>query len=301
MNIEFVKMHGLGNDYIVLDAIARPDLEALDLSELSIRVSRRRFDVGSDGLILLVPPTSPDADVRMRIWNSDGSEAEMCGNGIRCLARLAVERGYTTGDALNIETRGGLKRATIARDDDGEIVGAAIDMGEPTLDVRALPVDLGRLGDPIEALESGPGVYLVGNRPFGFVGVGNPHAVCYLDRDPADIDLEREGQALEHDPAFPERMNIHFAFAARPDCVVLRTWERGAGATLACGTGACATLVAGVLLGRTNRQASLVLPGGELDIHWDESSGHVFKAGPAEHVCDGVVVVVVQQPVASTP
>jgi diaminopimelate epimerase len=291
VKIPFLKMHGLGNDYVFLDAQAEPDLESLDFGAVARTVGRRHEHIGADGLILLSRPTASGLDagahVRMRIWNADGSEAEMCGNGIRCLARICVERGDAPGDEIAVEVARGLLRATIARDDSGEIVGAAVDMGPPETDARRLPVDTVRLGEPIERMESGPGVYLIGNRPIVLVGIGNPHAVCFVDSDLDRIDLASEGAQIEHDPAFPERINAHFARADSRDHITLRAWERGAGATRACGTGACATLVAGRLLGRVGSHATVALPGGDLEIHWHEESGHVYMAGPCEHVCTG--------------
>ncbi len=280
--LQFSKYQGLGNDFLMLDGRRAASGDAcLGLTPERIqRLCDRRFGVGGDGVILALPPQE-GGELRMRIFNADGSEPEMCGNGIRCLARfLADSDGDMPGRQWQIETLAG--RIVPELQADGTI---RVDMGSPFLESAAIPTTLavGEAGLPQGFLEAAGQTFAV-----GAAGMGNPHVVIPVD-DVEAIDLERYGAALEVHPAFPARTNVHFVQALSPTHLVMRVWERGAGPTLACGTGACATLVVAHRLGLAERSARLDLPGGPLEIAWDEASGHLFMTGPALAVFDGVV------------
>ena len=280
--LQFSKYQGLGNDFLMLDARGAGSSDS-DLGLTPERIQRlcdRRFGVGGDGVILALPPRE-GGELRMRIFNADGSEPEMCGNGIRCLARfLADSDGDAPGRQWPIETLAGRIVPELCAD--GTI---RVDMGAPFLEPAAIPttLPLGEAGIAQGSLEVAGETFAV-----GAAGMGNPHVVIPVD-DVAAVDLERYGAALEVHPAFPARTNVHFMQALSPTHLVMRVWERGAGPTLACGTGACATLVVAHRLGLAERHARLDLPGGPLEIAWDETSGHVFMTGPAVAVFDGVV------------
>lgn len=270
--IIFVKMHGIGNDFVMLDGIAH-DLSAIPMSQLAIRMCARRLGVGADGLILL---ERGEADrLRMRMWNPDGSESEMCGNGIRCFAKLAVDRGYASR-RMKVETGAGLLEPEVMAD--GRI---RVDMGPG----RLLRGEIGMDGPSSEPFVEQ--VIAVGEQCWKgtAVSMGNPHLVIFVD-DVKAVPLEDWGPALERHPFFPHRVNVHFVQAVSKDRMVQRTWERGAGATLACGTGACAVGVAGKLTGRTDPEVTIELPGGELDIEARDGE-NIFMTGPAETVFVG--------------
>jgi diaminopimelate epimerase len=281
--LQFSKYEGLGNDFLLLDGRSLgPDADdCFGLSpEIVQRLCDRRFGVGGDGVILALPPQG-DGELRMRIFNADGTEPEMCGNGIRCLARfLADSDGDGPGRCWQIETLAG--RIVPELQSDGRI---RVDMGAPFLEPATIPTTLavGAAGLPQGELEVLDQRFAV-----AAAGMGNPHVVIPVI-DVAAIDLDRYGPALEHHPVFPARTNVHFVEVINPEHLVMRVWERGAGPTLACGTGACATLVACHSLGLCERRARLDLPGGPLEIHWSPDDGHVFMTGPAEAVFDGVV------------
>lgn len=280
--LAFSKYQGLGNDFLLLDGREAADSQELfGLDPERVRwICDRRFGVGGDGLILALPPEG-DGELRMRIFNADGSEAEMCGNGIRCLARfLADSDGDQPGRTWQVETMAGRMVPELLAD--GTV---RVDMGEPFLVPEQVPTTLaiGAAGLPQGELE-------VEGVRFGAAaaGMGNPHLVIPVEEVEA-VDLERFGPLLEVHPAFPARTNVHFVQALSPDHLVMRVWERGAGPTLACGTGACATLVACHRLGLSARSARLDLPGGSLWIDWESDSNHLFMTGPAEPVFDGVL------------
>ena len=280
--LQFSKYQGLGNDFLMLDGRAAASGEAcLGLTPERIRrLCDRRFGVGGDGVILALPPRQ-GGELRMRIFNADGTEPEMCGNGIRCLARfLADSDGDSPGRQWQIETQAG--RIVPELQSDGSI---RVDMGPPFLEPEAIPttLEVGEAGLPQGQLEAAGLTFAV-----AAAGMGNPHLVIPVN-DVAAIDLERCGAALEIHPAFPARTNVHFVQALSPTHLVMRVWERGAGPTLACGTGACATLVVAHCLGLAERRARLDLPGGPLEIAWDIASDHLFMTGPAVAVFDGVV------------
>jgi diaminopimelate epimerase len=281
--LQFSKYQGLGNDFLLLDGRSLIDGEdAFGLTPEAIqRLCDRRFGVGGDGVILALPPRE-GGELRMRIFNADGSEPEMCGNGIRCLARfLADSDGDDPGRSWQIETLAG--RIVPQLQADGRI---RVDMGPPFLEPAAIPtlLEVGLAGLPQGELAIAGQILAV-----AAVGMGNPQVVIPV-LDLEGIDLELLGAALELHPVFPARTNVHFVQVLHPGHLVMRVWERGAGPTLACGTGACATLVACHLLGLSERGARLDLPGGPLEISWDQASDHLFMTGPAQAVFDGVVV-----------
>jgi diaminopimelate epimerase len=280
--LQFSKYQGLGNDFLMLDGRdAASSDETFGLSPERIRrLCDRRFGIGADGVILALPPQG-DGELRMRIFNADGTEPEMCGNGIRCLARfLADSDGDAPGRTWPIETLAG--RIVPELQPDGTI---RVDMGAPFLDPESVPTTLpvGADGIPQGQIEAAGETFTV-----GAAGMGNPHVVIPV-ADLEAVDLERWGAALEVHPTFPAKTNVHFVQVLNPGHLVMRVWERGAGPTLACGTGACATLVVCHRLGLCERQARLDLPGGPLLIDWDATSDHLFMTGPAEAVFDAVI------------
>lgn len=272
-------MHGLGNDFVVLDdrdcSLAEDSLPAL-----AVRLCDRHFGVGADGLILVRP--SEAADFQMRVINSDGSEAEMCGNGIRCFAVFLHEKGITTKSPVSVETRAGVLSVDISRDASGASL-VRVDMGEPAADRASVPMtgEGSALNVPLE----------VGDRTLVVNGVsmGNPHAVVFLD-SLEGFDWQRYGPQLMRHPAFPKQTNVHFVEKVGTDELRVKVWERGAGPTLACGTGACAVTTAAVLNGLTGRNVTVHLPGGPLRIEWDEATNHLFMTGPAVSVFEGETV-----------
>ena len=269
--MRFTKMHGAGNDYVFVDLFSeRSPVD--DPAELARAISDRHTGVGGDGLILLAPSTV--ADVKMVMYNADGSRAQMCGNGLRCLAKLARDRGHASGDDTAIETDSGIRTVRFTRD------GLRVDMGNPRLDPASIPVLLD--GDRVLDRE-----ITILDRTFRItcVSMGNPHCALYVE-DLEAFDVERYGRALETNEIFPQRTNVEFVQRIDSTTVKQRTWERGSGETLACGTGACAVGVAGVLTGRTNSPLRNILRGGELLIEWD-GRGPVFMTGPAVEVFSG--------------
>lgn len=279
--VRFTKMEGLGNDYVYLNNIVE-QIPETKFPALSIAVSERHFGVGSDGLIVILPPTSAEHDFRFRMFNADGSEGEMCGNGIRCFARYCYDRGLTTKTTFKVETLAGTIIPEIIKNEQGQVAGVRVDMGKPRLQRSLIPMT----GADTERVVDEP--FEVDGRTYRIttVSMGNPHVMIYGD-DVDAVDLEYIGPKIEKHVLFPKRINVHFVQVIGPSELKMRTWERGSGITLACGTGASAVLVASHLLGRTGRSALVHLPGGDLRIEWDEATGHVFKTGPATYVCDG--------------
>jgi diaminopimelate epimerase len=289
MTMKFHKMHGIGNDYVYVDCIRNPPPK--DPVALSRVISDRHFGVGSDGLILVCP--SERADVRMRMYNADGSEAEMCGNGIRCVAKLVYDHGIARKPVLTVETGRGVLTLELEVSG-GKVRQVRVDMGEPILEAEKVPttlpgpkvVDVGlpywSAGRDIPDLLAAAGFRLAAT----CVSMGNPHAV-FFGRDVTRVPLEGVGPPIEVAPMFPRRINVHFVQVLSPAEATMRTWERGSGITLACGTGACAVAVAGVLTGRTQRRLLVHLPGGDLQLHWSEEDGHVYLTGPAVEVFQG--------------
>lgn len=280
--IQFIKLHGLGNDYIFVDLFEKGELP-WDPTALSREVSDRHFGVGGDGLILVFP--GEDAPFRMRMFNADGSEGEMCGNGMRCFAKYVFEQGYTAEEEFSVETGAGVIRPRVFPTADGVVSRVQVDMGRPRLSREKIPVNVpGDRGSPVvnESL-SVDGREIV----FTAVSMGNPHCVVFTD-DVEGVDLAELGPRIETHQAFPKRTNVELVQVAGPGEAVMRVWERGSGVTMACGTGACAVVVAGAISGRTGRKVKVRLAAGELDIHWAEDDGHVYMTGPVVEVFRGV-------------
>ena len=271
--MKFMKMHGLGNDFLVIDGRVP---ESVDYSALAKRACERHTGVGADGI--LVVEDSDAADIRMRIINSDGSEAEMCGNGIRCFAKYVYEQGIVKGTELTVETLAGIMRPTlIVRN--GVVEQVRVDMGQPFLECSQIPVvGEGRcIGRTLEVLGQ--------TVEYTSVLVGVPHTIIFVD-DPGAVDIDALGSAIEHAPVFPRRTYVNFAHVIDRNTVEMRTWERGCGRTLCCGTGASSTAVACVLNGKTGRSVDIRIALGTLHIDWAEDD-HVYMTGPAAAVCVG--------------
>ncbi|MDD5727271.1 MAG: diaminopimelate epimerase [Victivallales bacterium] len=282
--IAFTKMHGLGNDYIYFDCIANPNLIPAPEKVAPI-LSDRHFGIGGDGIVLILKASVKNAEYRMRMFNSDGSEAEMCGNAIRCVAKYLCDAEYVTGNKVNIQTGAGVKRIEIARDAAGRFESARVDMGVPELNGLFVPVNIDR-----EPVVSEP-LQLPNGRKYTFtaVSMGNPHAVIFVDRI-TDDQVLRDGPQLEVHELFPNKINVEFVRIISPTEVEMRVWERGAGETLACGTGASAAAVAAALNQLTGRKITVRLRGGELEIEWG-ADGRVYMTGPATTVFRGTVEI----------
>ena len=274
--MKFTKMHGAGNDYVYINCFEE---QVVEPEKLAIAVSHRHFGIGSDGLILILP--SATADVRMRMFNADGSEAEMCGNGVRCVAKYVADAGLVSGDAITIETGAGILPLKLFYGTDEKVDRVRVNMGQPRLKPSEIPVvsasETTIINLPLTILD----------RTFAVtcVSMGNPHCIIFVDQVD-DFPVARYGPEIENHPMFPSRINVEFVELLSRSEVKQRTWERGAGETLACGTGASAVTVAGVLTGRTERQITNRLLGGTLSLDWSES-GDVFMTGPAREVFRG--------------
>lgn len=274
-------MHGAGNDYLYIDCTAAPVPD--NLPELAREMSDRHFGAGGDGIILILP--SDKADFRMRMFNADGSEAQMCGNGIRCVGKYVYDSGYTGGrTVISVDTLGGIKILDIHPGADGEAETVTVDMGEP----RTLCTEIPVVSQGADTFINTPVDTSRGPVKVTAVSMGNPHGVVFTDSELTDDLIHGLGREMETLACWPERANIEFARITGPEDIEMRVWERGSGETLACGTGACATLVAAALTRRTGRHARLHLLGGTLDIEWRESDGHVMMTGPAATVATGV-------------
>ena len=273
----FTKMHGLGNDYVCINCF-RERVE--DPPGFARTLCDRHYGIGADGLILICP--SKVSDFKMEIYNSDGSVAGMCGNGIRCLGKYVYDYGLTGKETLSIETKSGIRNMHL-QIQDGKACGAMVDMGVPRLNAHSIPIlsekDL-VINEPIEVQEK--------NYRMTGISMGNPHAVIFSE-EINGIPLEETGRELEFHPRFPERANIEFCHVTARDRMEIRVWERGVGETLACGTGACAAVVASVLNDLTDEEVIVKLLGGELSVRWDRKVNHVFLEGPAVKVFDGVL------------
>lgn len=278
--MKFTKMHGTGNDYIYVNGFEEK-LE--NPSEAAVKLSDRRFGIGSDGLILILP--SDVADCRMEMFNADGSIGKMCGNGIRCVAKYVYDRGLVKKDVLRVETRSGVKTLQL-RVEDGKVASVRVNMGQPELDPEKIPVlfSKDRMVDEEVYTPSG-NVWRV-----TCVSMGNPHAVIFVD-DVEGLNLSAIGPEMEKHAMFPERANIEFAQVTGSHEVQMRVWERGSGETLACGTGACACAVASVLTGKADRDVTVHLRGGDLHVFWDPDTDDVYMEGPAAFVFDGTVEI----------
>ncbi len=273
--IKFTKMQGLGNDYVYIDAINQ-DIEKE--SELALFVSDRHYGIGSDGLILIC--RSKIADFKMKMFNPDGSEAEMCGNGIRCVGKFVYDNGLTQKTLITIETLAGIKKLKLNLEN-GEVKNVKVDMGEPILEAEKIPVCsdekiIKNLKINVEDMEFN----------ITAVSMGNPHAVVFI-KNIEKFNVEKYGKQIENNISFPKRTNVEFVEIINKEKVKMRVWERGTGETLACGTGACATVVAGVLNNFIERKANVELLGGILEIEWNKEDNHIYMTGEAKTVFEG--------------
>lgn len=274
--IRFTKMHGISNDYIYIDCMDHlPDR----LDELAVEMSDRHCGVGGDGIILILP--SANADFMMRIFNADGSEARMCGNGIRCVGKFVHDKGLTDKTTVSVDTLSGVKVLRLHLKD-GLVDTVTVDMGEPVIDSGMVPV----ICSGRQKVEE-PVATAAGELRLTAVSMGNPHGVVFVD-DLSQVDVHGIGRELEMHPMWPDRANIEFAEVISPSEIRMRVWERGSGETMACGTGACATAVAAAITGRCGRDVRLRLLGGDLDISWNPDDSHVYMTGPAATVFEGV-------------
>ena len=287
----FTKMHGLGNDYVYVNCFEEKVEKPADLA---VAVSDRHTGIGSDGLILIGP--SDVADVRMRMFNSDGSEAQMCGNGIRCVAKYVYEHRLAPADeefsvpgqatfahSLRVETLGGILTLGLEVDDNDLATSVCVNMGQPVLNGPDIPVAINKaevINEPIELMGL--------PHDMTCISMGNPHAVFFCQENVNNLDLEKIGPEVENHVLFPERVNANFVNIESPGEITLRTWERGSGATLACGTGACACIAAGVLTGLCERHVLAHLPGGDLRLFWCQQDNCIYMTGPASEVFSGV-------------
>ena len=273
--MKFTKMQGLGNDYIYIDLFTEKVTEP---EELSRRMSDRHFGIGGDGIVLMMP--SNCASARMRIFNADGSEAEMCGNAIRCVGKYLYQHQRVHSQELTIETKSGIKRLFLETSGD-QVVSVRVDMGEPILERESIPV----IGD-LRHIMNEPITVNGETYRYTAVSMGNPHCVIFVPEITESM-VTIDGPALEAHPNFPRKINVEFIKVLDKNHLEMRVWERGSGETMACGTGASASLVAAVLNGLVQRKVRVQLRGGELEIEWDESSNHVFMTGPAVEVFGG--------------
>jgi len=277
--MKFTKMQGAGNDYIYVNCLNE---QLANPNEVSKFVSDRHFGIGSDGLVLICP--SEVADFRMRMFNSDGSESEMCGNAIRCVGKYVYDNNFTKKSKVTIETPAGIKILEL-RIKDGYVEQVRVDMGEPILKSELIPVKVSTdrmIKAPVEILDNT--FYVTA------VSMGNPHAVSYIE-DVDGFDLYKYGPVMEVNKLYPKKINAEFVQVIDKKTLKMRVWERGAGETLACGTGACAVLVASVLNGLSERAATVKLLGGDLFIEWDEKNNHVYMTGPAVKVFEGEITI----------
>lgn len=277
--MKFTKMHGTGNDYIYVNGFVE-NIE--NPEEFAIRYSDRHKGIGSDGLVMIMP--SDTCDFRMKMFNADGSEAEMCGNASRCIGKYVYDKGLTDNTEVTLETLAGVKVLKLFVGNDNKVESATVDMGAPILDPALIPTTLeGSVIIDRQHVFSDAVQYAV-----TCVSMGNPHAVIFT-KDIDQLDLPKIGPVIENAPVFPRRTNTEFIEVVSPDRLKMRVWERGSGETMACGTGACASLVAAVLNGFTGRKATIELLGGELTIEWKESDNHVYLTGSATTVFEGEV------------
>jgi diaminopimelate epimerase len=277
--MKFTKMHGIGNDYIYVNGFEE---QIENPTEFAIRYSDRHKGIGSDGLVLILPSTT--CDFRMQMLNADGSEAEMCGNASRCIGKYVYDNGLTTKTNLTLETLAGIKKLELFLDKDNRVESVTVDMGEPILKPELIPTTLKKsqvINEPVRFGE---------NLEYGItcVSMGNPHAVIFtngIDK----LDLPKIGPVIENAPIFPRRTNTEFIEVLAKDRIKMRVWERGSGETMACGTGACASVVAGILNGLCARKTTVGLLGGELVIEWNEADNHVYLTGGATTVFEGTI------------
>lgn len=279
--MEFTKMHGIGNDYVYIDARN----QSANWSEVAKTVSDRHFGIGGDGLILI--HDSDKADLRMQMFNSDGSEGEMCGNGIRCFVKLAVEKNmlHSKPESVSVETPAGILNVVPQYNGDS-VSGCTVNMGLPILIPSQVPVSLDSEWNNSDMILDYPFNDFGQNLKMAFVSMGNPHAICFIEEPVDEFPLTEIGPKIETHPIFPNRVNFEIVNIISPNEMKMRVWERGSGITLACGTGACAVAVAANLKGLTNKDSIIQLPGGPLNITLG-SSGNVYMTGPAEQAFTG--------------
>jgi diaminopimelate epimerase len=274
--VKFVKMHGTGNDYVYIDCFEQ---NVDNPQELAVKVSDRHKGIGSDGLILIMP--SMICDFRMRMFNADGSEAQMCGNGSRCVGKYVYDKGYTNKRKITLETLAGIKTLELFPVD-GKVEKVKVDMDSPVLNVKNIPAVWPERELINRIIDFEPEKYAV-----TAVSMGNPHAVIFTENIDS-LDLETVGKKIENHPMFPERVNVEFVEILSSSHAKMRVWERGSGETQACGTGACAVGVAGVLNNKLERKSTVSLLGGDLEIEWNENNSHVYLTGEAVTVFEGV-------------
>lgn len=287
MKLNFTKMEGLGNDYVYVNCFKET---VPNPSELSIKISDRHFGIGSDGLILIKP--SEVADFTMEMYNADGSQSEMCGNGIRCVGKYVYDYGLTDKEEISVETLAGIKYLKFVIDrkdasDRGTVAMVTVNMGEPIFKSSEVPVDLGKELDMVLDYP-----VTIDGKEYNItcVSMGNPHCIAFVE-DTDSFPLEEIGPKFESNPIFPRRVNAEFVQVVSRDYLKMRVWERGSGETLACGTGTCATVVASILNGLTEEEVTVRLLGGELIIKWDRETNLVYMSGPAKVVFDGVIEI----------
>ena len=276
--MRFTKMQGCGNDYVYINCFEE---KVSDPSALSVKISDRHFGIGSDGLVLICP--SKTADCRMRMFNPDGSESEMCGNAVRCVAKYVYDRDIVHKKSISVETLAGIKYIDVQTDENDKAVMLTVDMGAPVLTPAEIPVVSG--SEPVTDL-----VLSAFGKSFVFtcVSMGNPHAVTFIDIPVKDFDVEKFGKVFETDEHFPKKANIEFVEVVDGTHLKMRVWERGTGETLACGTGTCATVAAACLNKICpHKKIEVELSGGKLIIEWKETDGHIYMTGPAQFSFDG--------------
>ena len=276
--MKFTKMQGIGNDYVYVDCTKENKIE--NPAELSKKVSNRHFGIGSDGLILI--ENSNVADFKMAIYNADGSQAEMCGNGIRCVAKFVFDKGLTNKENITIETLAGIKQLKLSTEN-GKVKKVRVDMGEPILEAKKITVISDK--NPVIDLQ-----LQAADKTFTAtcVSMGNPHAITFVN-NVEEFDVEKYGKILEIKKEFPKHSNIEFVELIDKNNIKMRVWERGSGETLACGTGSCASVVACILNNKTERKVNVHLLGGTLEIEWNKQNNHVYMEGPAEIVFEGEI------------
>lgn len=279
--MKFSKFQGVGNDYIVIDETQKTIIPEVKKPGVARTLCAQKFSIGADGILFVGPPTHADADIKMRIFNADGSEAEMCGNGIRCFAKYVYEKGILKKSQMKVETLAGIKVPTLTITG-GKVTSVRVDMGMPQFLRNEIPMKGPNSQVIDEELKVKDNTYSV-----TCLSVGNPHCVIYVE-DLDKLDIE-QGRLIEHHEVFPKKINVEFVKVLNKGEIKMRVWERGVGETLACGTGACAATVASVLNKYTDRKVLVHLLGGDLEILWDETTNHVYMTGTAVHVFDGEI------------
>lgn len=280
--LNFTKMTGLGNDYIYIDCIDKEKIK--NIPEIARKLSDRHFGIGSDGLILIDKPDDKNSDFKMRIFNSDGSEAEMCGNGIRCVAKFIHDNNLSKNNKMSIETLAGIKKVKLLENDNGECNEVIVDMGEPLFQDKNIPYNI------YEPYNKDLDIVVAGKTMrFTVVSMGNPHAVTFVE-NLDDLQIEKYGPIIENNPIFPNKTNVEFVEILDKNNIRIRVWERGVGETFACGTGACASVVAAGINGYTDENVTTILPGGSLKIEWGKDN-HIYMQGPATTVYTGVISI----------